>query len=330
MADPASVSGSQAGRRRIAPERILAWLSVVGLAYYGALWLIHQSFYRAFGLSVSMVGVGQAEMVTSAAVFALWVGPLLAYPAVIVRFLFSRARGRGALLEAIFGAVLLIGMLLLLQLAPLEDAMRDIDGSSPSGLGILAMFLAMVALLSFVLFVKGLGDLSAAFLFYRGIRPAYKWWLVRRYLGRPRTTEAVFTTYVRARRAARRRAASRRAAWRRDLRAVGRTYRFALVAVLGLGFFLAVALLADMAERDAQARIADRKYETNWVYHIFTPGEVARPVELIAHQQRLRPLEKAKMLYLGTHDGTEVLYDRSAKRAVLVPAGSVTLILRPQ
>jgi hypothetical protein len=41
-----------------------------------------------------------------------------------------------------------------------------------------------VALLSFVLFVKGLGDLSAAAVFYRGIRPAYKRWQVRRYLGR--------------------------------------------------------------------------------------------------------------------------------------------------
>jgi hypothetical protein len=302
----------------------------VGLAYYGALWLIHQSFYRAFGLSVSMVGVGQAEMVTSAAVFALWVGPLLAYPAVIVRFLFSRAQGRAALLEATFGAILLIGTVLLLQWAPLKDAMRDLDGNSPSGLGILAMFLAMVALLSFVLFVKGLGDLSAAAVFYRGIRPAYKRWQVRRYLGRVRTTEAVFTTYVPARRTARRRAARRRAAWRRDLRAVGRTYRFAFVAVLGLGFFLAVALLADVAERDAQARIAERKYETNWVYHLLTPGEVARPVELIAHQPRLRSLEKAKLLYLGSHDGTEVLYDRTAKHAILVPAGSVTLMLRPQ
>jgi hypothetical protein len=153
------------------PDRTRSYIDVT-CGSRGVLWLIHQSFYRAFGLSVSMVGVGQAEMVTSAAVFALWVGPLLAYPAVIVRFLFSRAQGRAALLEATFGAVLLIGTMLLLQWASLKDAMRDLDGNSPSGLGILAMFFAMVALLSFVLFVKGLGDLSATAVFYRGIRPA--------------------------------------------------------------------------------------------------------------------------------------------------------------
>jgi hypothetical protein len=38
-------------------------------------------------------------------------------------------------------------------------------------------------------------------------------------------------------------------------------------------------------------------------------------------------LEKAEVLYLGTHGGTDLLYDRTAKRTVMVPAGSVTLVL---
>jgi hypothetical protein len=83
------------------------------------------------------------------------------------------------------------------------------------------------------------------------------------------------------------------------------------------------------AQRDAEARIAGRAYEPIWVYKLLTPGARARPVQVIAHDPRLRSLEKAQVLYLGAHEGTDVLYDRSAKHTVLVPAGSVTLLLPP-
>jgi hypothetical protein len=48
---------------------------------------------------------------------------------------------------------------------------------------------------------------------------------------------------------------------------------------------------------------------------------------VIAQDPRLRSLEKAQLLYLGTHDGMQVLYDRTNKHVVLVPTGSVTLVL---
>jgi hypothetical protein len=162
---------------------------------------------------------------------------------------------------------------------------------------------------------------------YQRIRSAYKWWLLRRYLGRAVSADAILATYLPARRAARRRAARRRAAWRRDRQAVGRTVWLVFVAILGAGLFYAVVALTLTAQQDAQAQIAGRKHETIWLYDLLTPGAVARPVEVIAQDPRLRSLEKAQVLYLGTHDGMQVLYDRTKKHAVLVPGGSVTLIL---
>jgi hypothetical protein len=332
MVSPASTPERQVRRWRVAPDRLLAWIGVAGFACYGTLWIVHQAFYSPFGVSVFMVGVGQAQMVTTAAVFALWFVPLLTYLAVVVRFLFSvkpPREGRAPVLEAAFGAVLVIGTLMLfLRVAVLRDAVR-VTNRDPSGFFVLSVFVAMVGVLSLALFSRGLAEVLTFRFGYPLIRPALKWWMVRRYLGRDPTSEAVFTIYLPARRAARKRAARRRAGWRRDLQRAGRTYRLALVAVLGLGFFLAVIALILTAQRDAEARIAGRVYETNWVYKLLTPGARARSVQVIAHDPRLRSLEKARVLYLGTHDGTDVLYDSTAKHTLLVPAGSVTLVLPP-
>jgi hypothetical protein len=332
MVSPTSTSERQVRRWTVAPDRLLAWLGVAGFACYGTLWIVHQAFYSPFGVSVFMVGVGQAQMVTTAAVFALWFVPLLTYIAVVVRFLFSvkpPRGGRAPVLEAAFSTVLVIGTLMLFSwVAVLRDAVR-VTNDDPSGFFFLAVFVAMVGVLSLALFSRGLAEMLTFRFGYPLVRPALKWWMVRRYLGRAPTSEAVFTTYLPARRASRRRAARRRAGWRRDLQHAGRTYRLALVAVLGLAFFLAVMALVLTAQRDAEARIAGRAYETNWLYELLTPGAMARSVQVIAHDPRLRSLEKARVLYLGTHDGTDVLYDRTAKHTVLVPAGSLTLVLPP-
>jgi hypothetical protein len=66
-----SAAEQQMRRWKVAPDRLLAWLGVTGLVCYGILWLVHQTFYGSFGVSVFAVGVGQAQMVTAAAVFAL-------------------------------------------------------------------------------------------------------------------------------------------------------------------------------------------------------------------------------------------------------------------
>ena len=81
------------------------------------------------------------------------------------------------------------------------------------------------------------------------------------------------------------------------------------------------------AQRDAEARIAGQQYETTLMYRLLTPGAMARSVRVIAHDPKLQSLEKAEVLYLGTHDGADLLYDRTAKRTVMIPAGSVTLVL---
>jgi hypothetical protein len=219
-------------------------------------------------------------------------------------------------------------LMLFSRVAVLRDAVR-VTNDDPSGFFFLAVFVAMAGVLSLALFSRGLAEMLTFRFGYPLMRPALKWWMVRRYLGRAPTSEAVFTTYLPARRASRKRAARRRADWRRDLQRAGRTYRLALVAMLGLAFFLAVMALVLTAQRDAEARIAGRAYETNWVYELLTPGAMARSVQVIAHDRRLRSLEKARVLYLGTHDGTDVLYDRTGKHTVLVPAGRLTLVLPP-
>jgi hypothetical protein len=139
-----------------------AWLGVAGFACYGTLWMVHQAFYSPFGVSVFMVGVGQAQMVTTAAVFALWFVPLLTYLAVVVRFLFSVKPPRGGrvpVLEAAFGAVLVIGTLMLFaRVAVLREAVRVTNGD-PSGFFLLAVFVAMVGVLSLALFSRGLAEM---------------------------------------------------------------------------------------------------------------------------------------------------------------------------
>jgi hypothetical protein len=193
--------------------------------------MVHQAFYSPFGVSVFTVGVGQAQMVTTAAVVALWFVPLLAYPAVFARFMFSVKPPRGGrvpVLEAVFGAILLIAaVMLLLRVAALRNALR-VNNGDPSGFLVLAVFVGLVGMLSLALFSKGIAEVLTFRFGYPLIRPAYKWWLARRHLGRVRTPEAILGIYLPARRAARQRAVKRRAAWRRDLLRAGRTYRLAL------------------------------------------------------------------------------------------------------
>ena len=97
-------------------------------------------------------------MVTTSAVIALWVVPLLAYPVVLARFLFSvkppRA-GRAPILEAAIGATLFIGtVIILVTVAALRTGL-DTTGNGPSGFGILALLIGMVGMLSLVLLLKG-------------------------------------------------------------------------------------------------------------------------------------------------------------------------------
>jgi hypothetical protein len=214
MANPTSTSERQVRRWAVAPDRLLAWLGVVGLACYGTLWLVHQAFYSQFGVSVFMVGLGQAQMVTTAAVLALWFVPLLAYPVVLARFLFSMKPprgGRAPVLEAALGAVLLLGTLMLLREgSTLRNALRPTDGE-PSGFLVLAVFVGMAGMLSLALLSRGTVEILTFRFGYPLIRPAVKWWMLRRYLGRAWTPEAIFTTYLPARRASRQRAVRRRA-----------------------------------------------------------------------------------------------------------------------
>src|SRR6266540_1949226 len=108
MASPPPTS-RQPCRWAVPPERVLAWLTLLGLVCYGALWFVHGVFYGAFGVSLAMVGVGQTEIVTKAAVFALLFALLLVYPAVMIRVYFlailpgSRPRWRPAALEMLAG-----------------------------------------------------------------------------------------------------------------------------------------------------------------------------------------------------------------------------------
>jgi len=319
----------------VPPERVLAWLTLLGLVCYGALWFVHGVFYGAFGVSLAMVGVGQTEIVTKAAVFALLFALLLVYPAVMIRVYFlailpgSRPRWRPAALEMLAGALLLGGAwMLLLPGTPLHQALRAANGGR-FGLVTLALFLVMTSVLGALLSAKGLMDFLASRPVNRWMRQADLWWL-RRHRGQGANAEEVIAIYREARRKARRRATrrrERRAVWRRDLRVASRMYRLALTAMLGLGLVMAVFALAFAADDAARAQIAGRRYQTNLLYDVLTPGAVARPVRVIVQDPRLRWLEKAQLLYLGAHDGMQVLYDRTKKRAVLVPTGSVTLML---
>jgi hypothetical protein len=235
----------QMRRWRVSPDRSLAWLGVTGLTCYGALWVVHQSFYNPFAVSVFMVGVGQAQMLTLAAVYALWLVPPFIYPAVLVRFLFSTGFPKSArvpVLEAAFGALLLSGIVFLFVRVASLRALGS--GNNLSVLYVLTFFATSVGLLGFALLFKGITDLMSLKAYPFVGRPVIRWWRIRKHLGRTSTSKAVWSTYLPARRRARKQATARRAAWRRDFRRASRTYRLAFAASLGLGLFCAIFALS--------------------------------------------------------------------------------------
>ena len=138
--------------------------------------------------------------------------------------------------------------------------------------------------------------------------------------------EAVFA-YLRELRAQRRRRADRqaeRARARREARpaAVVLLLWFAAVLVLALGSYL-----YDAAHRAAQNAIDGRD-------QIFVGADLpanvllnvhVQPVQVDAIEPQFRPLRNAQMIYLGTNAGAYVLYNCTARQALLIPSGSVAL-----
>lgn len=46
-----------------------------------------------------------------------------------------------------------------------------------------------------------------------------------------------------------------------------------------------------------------------------------RPVRVDAIEPQFRRLQRAQLIYLGTNAGAYVLYNRTARHAVLIPSG---------
>ena len=46
---------------------------------------------------------------------------------------------------------------------------------------------------------------------------------------------------------------------------------------------------------------------------------------MLAIESKFSPLERQKLLYLGTKDGAHILYDIGEKKALLIPSGAIAL-----
>lgn len=140
------------------------------------------------------------------------------------------------------------------------------------------------------------------------------------------------TAYLVEQRARRRRKAARRAraaSIRREAAPSITVYLlwFAAVLLIALGGYLSDA--ATRAAHNAANGKTDIFVGADGPANVLLNVNVRTVrVEAIAPQFRL--LQDAQLLYLGTNAGADVLYNRTAQQALLIPSGAVALRFDPQ
>jgi hypothetical protein len=307
--------GARLSRISLRPEVWLPWLTVLGFGAYVVSWLGRAVFYAAFGVSPEIVGVSYPSLLIPAAVLGVFVAlvflTVVAFAVPLFVITSSRRAGRWQMK---------VGGLILLSVLVAATILGAIFGESGSEGAVAALTVPWI--LGVLFLVHGFGAWSARSLRRHAVRSR-----LRRLRQQVNSPEEALSAYLTEQRAQRRRRAARRAERarvRREARPAGLVILLWLATVL---YLMLGAYLTDAATRAAYNAVVG---ETDIFVAADRPANVllnvhVRAVEVEAIEPQFRPLQTAELLYLGTNSGTHVLYNRTARQAVLIPSGSVAL-----
>jgi hypothetical protein len=307
--------GARLSRISLRPEIWLPWLTVLGFGAYVVSWLGREVFYAAFGVSPEIVGVHYPFLLIPAAVVGVFVALTLVAVIAFVVPLFvmtsSRRAGRWQMK---------VGGLILLSVVAASAIVGAIfgEGGKEEAVAILTVPWIMGALF----LIHGFGAWSRRSLRRRAVRSR-----LRRLRRQVASAEEALSAYHTEQRAQRRRQAARRAERarvRREARPAG------LVILLWLATILYLMLGAYLTDAATRAAFNAKNGKTDIFVGADQPANVllgvhVRAVQVDAIEPQFHPLQRAELLYLGTNSGSHVLYNRTARQAVIIPSGSVAL-----
>jgi hypothetical protein len=307
--------GARLSRISLRPEVWLPWLTVLGFGAYVVSWLGREVFYAAFGVSPEIVGVHYPSLLIPAAIVGVFVAlTLLAVIAFVVPlFVITSSRRAGQWQMKIGGLILLS----VLAAAAIVGAIFGESGKE-GAVAILTVPWIMGALF----LIHGFGSWFRRSLHRRAVRSRLR--RLRRQVTSP---EEALSAYHAEQRSQRRRQATRRAERarvRREARPAGLVILLWLATIL---YMMLGAYLTDAATRAAYNAINGK---TDIFVGADRPANVllnvqVRTVQVEAIEPHFHSLQRAQLLYLGTNSGGHVLYDRTARQAVVIPSGSVAL-----
>jgi ABC-type multidrug transport system fused ATPase/permease subunit len=299
-------------RTSLRPELWLPWLTVLGFGSYVVSWFGREAFYLAFGVTSEIVGVDYPTLLVPAAVAGAIMVLLLMAIAALILPLFKRWPRRAAFSQ------MWVGGLILLATVAVATVIAALYPPFPKKWGPLHL-IYVPGWFGILLFAHGGSALTDTRVRRRRMRA----------LRRKLPPEEAMIAYVAERRQRRQGRQARRA---KRARITGDVLPAALPLLLSMVILLFIAFAAyliNAAEHAAHNVIANK---TRAFTRADLPASVllnvqARSVRVVAIAPQFRPLESTRLLYLGASDGTYVLYDRTARQAVLVPSGSVALRL---
>ncbi len=313
MASPSELTGRLWGVSR-RPEGWLPWLTILGFGAYVVTWLGRRKFYAALGVTPDLVGVDYPSLFLPAAVVGVFlVLTLMAVSAFIVPFFMPISR-RAAVWQMKVGGWIFLSVFVVSVAA---GALLEKDNAEPVG-----AVMALPTLFGALFFGHGFGAWFGRTATRRVLRSR-----IRRLDKERRPPGQGVTAYLEEQRARRRRKAARRAraaSIRREAAPSITVYLLWFAAVL---FIALGAYLSDAATRAAH-------HAANGRTEIFVgadgPANVllnlhVRTVKVEAIAPQFRPLQDAQLLYLGTNAGAHILYNRTARQALLIPSGAVAL-----
>lgn len=306
-------------RNGLRPDNVLTWLSLLGITCYVITWIGYNTFYHSFSVSPDAVGISYPALLIPTAVFFSLIVMLLGGVGALAAPFFMRVSIRAANLHWRFGLAFFVAFVVLsARIGPPPQ-----EGVSPGRL-----IIALGGLFSISLFAIGIiviGETRASNYLHR----QRHLWSVRRLRRRvqPKCSVEEQQLEIRKYMATRRRRRSNRARMGKDLREAAPVALMLLLAITAFLVLSFVVYLSNSAEHAARDVVAGKRMFTSG--GDFPAGILlnvrARAVEVLAVESRFRPLERQKLLYLGTKDGAYVLYDISKRKALVIPSGAIAL-----
>jgi hypothetical protein len=317
----ASPPGRWVGRLRgisLRPESWLPWLTILGFGAYVISWLGRVQFYAAFGVTPELVGLDYPSLFLPAAVVGVFLVLALVAATAFILPIFTPISRRAAIWEMKVGGWIFLSVFVVAMVA------GAILGEDRTEAAIAALSLPWIFAVLF--FGHGFGAWFGRMVRRQAVRSR-----IRRLDKERRPPGQGLPAYLAEQRVRRRRKAARRAraaSTRREAATSVTVYMLWFAAVL---FIVLSGYLSDAATRAAHNAASGKTpfvgadLPANMLLNVRV-----RTVRVEAIAPQFRPLQDAQLLYLGTNAGAHVLYNRTARQALLIPSGAVALRFQSQ